>query len=155
MHSPCIHRFSLGKQSPSLAVAYYRVGGLSWTIYEEYLTMDHRLIGYIEDLSLLHSTSIFLLRRRQSYEMHSTLSDLQFTLIIMWWMYLSTSIIKWYHLIRPVRFLMYMDWRDINDEYQSLQFTFISQSERFMCHLDSRVEIADDRLGTIWFCLAE
>jgi hypothetical protein len=55
MHSPCIHRFSLGKQSSSLAVAYYRVGGLSWTIYEDYLTMDHRLIGYSYLVFLFHT----------------------------------------------------------------------------------------------------
>jgi hypothetical protein len=46
--------------------------------------MDYSLIEYIRDSSLFHSNSIFLSRRRRSYEMNWTLSNLQFTLKSTW-----------------------------------------------------------------------
>jgi hypothetical protein len=110
--------------------------------------MDYPLRGYIKDLSMFHS--IFQSRSRRSFEMNRTLSNLQRTFIIMSRMYLSTSIIKWYHFIRSVRFFMYMDWRDINDECQSLQFTLVFQWVRSICHWGSRTEIVDDRVGKIY-----
>jgi hypothetical protein len=105
--------------------------------------MDHPLIGYVKDLPSFHRNNIFLSSRRRSYEMHWTLSNLQLMLIIMSRMYLSTSIIRWYHLIRSMRFFMYMDWRDINEVYQSLQYTVVSQWE-------SRAKIVDDKVRKVY-----
>jgi hypothetical protein len=83
MNSRWIYRFSLSEWSPSLVAAYCKRSGLILTSRGKYMMMDYALIGYIEDLSLFHSNSIFLSRRRRSYKMYCTLSNLQLTLIIM------------------------------------------------------------------------